>query len=355
MIVKRSIEILQEALKTLDGISQVGDTAQLGIPEVKIGLNLYGESLGLTESSIANQLSPYYLYTDRAKIYDTKGVVRRFFKDAQKDDASSLENFELTLNNGKRVYLKDVVTLTTLQNYENLHKVRGIGVKTVFANVNNVNITSKEALILLEPIFKELKRGGVQISLRGEQEESLRTMNELTTALVLSIGLIFLTLLLMFGSFKNVFIILSIIPLSVLGGVLGHLIMGINLSLPSFIGMLGLAGVVINDAIIMLDIIRKGTSVEEIIKRAASRLRPVIITSLTTFIGLSTLIFFATGQAKILQPIAISLGFGLIWGTLLTLFFLPGMYLMIHTRQSKKHTKSTLKNFKINEIKKENL
>ena len=102
--------------------------------------------------------------------------------------------------------------------------------------------------------------------------------------------------------------------------------MDLNLSLTSIVGILGLAGVVVNDAIVMLDFIRKSTTLEEIIDRAKLRLRPIVITSITTFLGLSTLIFFATGQAKILQPIAISLGFGLIWGTILTLVYLPALF-----------------------------
>ena len=102
--------------------------------------------------------------------------------------------------------------------------------------------------------------------------------------------------------------------------------MGLNFSLPSIIGITGLSGVVINDAIVMLDFIRKSKNLEEMMDQAILRLRPIIITSVTTFLGLSTLIFYASGQAKILQPIAISLGFGLLWGTVLTLLYLPALF-----------------------------
>ena len=97
-----------------------------------------------------------------------------------------------------------------------------------------------------------------------------------------------------------------------------------------FIGILGLAGVVINDGIIMLDFLHGTRNSEEFFTRAKHRLRPILITSITTFLGLFTLIFYASGQAVILQPIAISLGFGLIWGTLLNLIYLPTLYAMVN-------------------------
>jgi multidrug efflux pump subunit AcrB len=110
---------------------------------------------------------------------------------------------------------------------------------------------------------------------------------------------------------------------------LGHLIMGMNLSMPSMIGILGLAGVVINDSIIMLSFIDKSKNTEDFFNRSILRFRPIMLTSITTLIGLSTLIFFATGQSLILQPIAISLGFGLAWGTIVNLFYVPALYAVL--------------------------
>lgn len=124
--------------------------------------------------------------------------------------------------------------------------------------------------------------------------------------------------------------VMSVIPLSMLGALLGHKLLGINLSMPSIIGMLGLAGVVINDGIIMLDFLNGTHKLDELLQRAKLRLRPIVITSLTTFLGLLTLIFYASGQAVILQPIAISLGFGLLWGTLLNLIYLPTLYAVVN-------------------------
>jgi multidrug efflux pump subunit AcrB len=156
---------------------------------------------------------------------------------------------------------------------------------------------------------------------------------ELGLALLIAIFLIFITLLTMFNSFRSTFIILSVIPFSILGAVLGHIIMDMNFAMPSVIGILGLAGVVINNGVVMLDFIRKTHTFEELLERASLRLRPIIITSVTTFVGLSTLIFFASGQAVILQPIAVSLGFGLLWGTVLNLIYLPAFFVVLNKKQ----------------------
>jgi multidrug efflux pump subunit AcrB len=123
---------------------------------------------------------------------------------------------------------------------------------------------------------------------------------------------------------------MSVIPFSMLGALLGHKLLGVNLSMPSIIGLLGLAGVVINDGIIMLDFLHGTHNADTFYERAKLRLRPILITSITTFLGLFTLIFYATGQAVILQPIAISLGFGLLWGTVLNLVYLPALYAVVN-------------------------
>jgi multidrug efflux pump subunit AcrB len=119
---------------------------------------------------------------------------------------------------------------------------------------------------------------------------------------------------------------MSVIPFSLLGVYIGHFVMGLNISLPSLIGALGLAGVIVNDGIIMMDTLKSANNTQEILTLAARRLRPIIITSITTIVGLASLIFFASGEAVTFQPIAVSMGFGLLWGTVLNLFYLPVLY-----------------------------
>ena len=143
-----------------------------------------------------------------------------------------------------------------------------------------------------------------------------------------------MALIWMFDSLIKSLIVLSTIPLSILGVLVGHLIMGINISMPSLIGMVGLCGVIVNDGIIMMDFIKKAKNVSEMVQLAKMRLRPIVLTSVTTILGLCTLIFFSSGQALVLQPMAVSLGFGLLWATVLNLYFVPMIYRIIYLRKS---------------------
>lgn len=106
--------------------------------------------------------------------------------------------------------------------------------------------------------------------------------------------------------------------------------MSLNLTMPGMLGIVGLAGVVVNDGIIMIDFIRKAQSYEAFVDKATQRLRPILLTSITTIFGLSTLIFFAAGQSVILQPMAVSLGYGIAWATVINLLFLPLLYATVH-------------------------
>jgi len=125
-------------------------------------------------------------------------------------------------------------------------------------------------------------------------------------------------------------IVLSTIPLSLLGALLGTYAFGLNLSVIGIMGVIGLSGVVVNDGLIMLDFIRSASSTQEIVERAMMRLRPILLTSVTTVLGLMTIMFFASGQSLIVQPMAVSLGFGVAWATILNLIYIPLVYAVIY-------------------------
>ncbi len=330
-LMMESINELKEELRRIDGIIYVDDTAKKGTKELKIALNSYGQSLGFTESDLSSILASSYLESSQAKGLDEKGIIEFVTYDEGKDSFEEFKNYEIQIpNTSQQIVLSEIVDFTYITNFDSLYKLNGVTRKAVVANVNAKKITAVEALSLMEDKIKEIEDKGVKVLLEGEASKNEQMLDELSFAFFIAIFLIFITLLTMFDSFKYAFLVLLVIPFSVLGAVLGHLAMGLYMSLPSIIGILGLAGVVINNAIVMLEFIKKTKSVDELIQRATLRLRPIIITSITTFLGLSTLIFFATGSSKILQPIAVSLGFGLLWGTVLTLLFLPTLFAMIN-------------------------
>ncbi|NWF66061.1 MAG: efflux RND transporter permease subunit [Campylobacterales bacterium] len=332
-----SIKIVKDELSGLNGITNLGDDAKDGLREIKLKINRYGQELGFNEAILATTLSSYFLEAERAKSFDKDGIVKIIIRDEFKDNLETLKNFELNVpQTNKKIRLSDICEFVYIQNFEKVVKENGNRKFSVMANVNSDIVTPNEVLDLLKPTFEKLELSGIKITLKGEKEQNSQMIKEFSMAFLIAIFLIFLSLLLMFDSFKYTFLIISVIPLSLLGAIIGHYLVGINFTMPSIIGIIGLAGVVINDGIIMLDFIKNVTTHEEMFQRAKLRLRPIILTSVTTFVGLITLMFFPSGQAALLQPLAISLGFGLAWGTFLNLIYLPTLFAVVNSKKLKK-------------------
>ena len=327
---EKAIQELEEKLSSIDGVANYSDNIKYGKMEYKIKINSYGESLGLSEASISKLLSDYFLERRQTTTFNEQGIMEIKTEDMAKDETQTLLDFSVSLGEGRYVKLTDVADIIKKRDYEKIDKLNGNIVKTVFANVDKRRITAEEVLASLAPTLETIEKSGIEVNLLGEKEKNKQLQGDMKGTLVLAMFLIFLTLLLIFSKVKYVLMVMSVIPLSILGALLGHKLLGIPLTMPSIIGILGLAGVVINDGIIMLDFLHGTHQTEQFFIRAKQRLRPILITSITTFLGLFTLIFYATGQAVILQPIAISIGFGLIWGTFLNLLYLPTLYAMVN-------------------------
>lgn len=329
-LLQQGIKKLEEKIRTVDGIRDFSDNIKLGKMEYKIKINPYGESLGLSEAAIAKTLSAYFLEQKLSTTFNDRGVMEIKTEDIKKDSIDTFLNFSIPFGDGKTVKLTEVAEIIEIRDYEKINKLNGSIIKTFFASIDKRKTTSQEVLDKLEQTLDEIRASGVDVVLLGEKEKKEQLKTDMQKAIFLALFLIFLSLLLIFSKIKYALMVMSVIPLSVLGAFIGHKLLGINLSMTSIIGILGLAGVVVNDGIIMLDFLHGTHKLEEFLERAKLRLRPIIITTLTTFLGLFTLIFYATGQAVILQPIAVSLGFGLIWGTILNLVYLPTLYALVN-------------------------
>ena len=325
-----AVERLDKELKSIVGIKSASNSLKFGIDEIKIKVNSYGEQLGITESFIGNYLSNLYLLKKKAVSFDEKEMLEIKIKSQNKDDYESFKNTKIPLANGSYVTLYEVVELNTLRAFEQLLKDQGIKNFYVFANVNPDIITSTEVVEKLKPTLDELENSGLKIVLKGEAEKNAELKRDMLLATALALVLIMLAMLYLFNSFRETFIVMSVIPFSILGVLIGHFALNLNLSMPSMIGTLGLAGVVINDGIIMMTYLKKAKTIDEIFVRATKRFRPIILTTVTTIVGMLSLILFPSGEAAIFQPIAIALGFGLAWGTVLNLIYLPVLYTLTH-------------------------
>ncbi|HIQ28397.1 MAG TPA: efflux RND transporter permease subunit [Sulfurovum sp.] len=327
---------VEEKLREIEGVEDIADNANEGERELKLRVNEYGQSLGFSEGYITSVLKGAFLKAEYAKMFNEKGLVRVKIEDVYKQDASEIGNFQLSTPDGQqRVKLSEVCDFTYQKSFVKIFKEDGDKVRSLFARVEKNIITPIEVMDKIEPLLETLKKQGVKLIIKGEEKENAKLQKEMTQALLIAIFLIFITLVWMFNSLVLPLIILTTIPLSLFGALLGTYMMGIHMTMPGMMGVIGLAGVVVNDGLIMLDFIKGSKNYKEMTKRADMRLRPILLTSITTVLGLSSLMFFASGQALILQPMAISLGFGVAWATVLNLYYVPLMYAVIYRVKEK--------------------
>lgn len=325
--IKKAIHIIETKLKEIPSVTNISNDAKLGKQELKLHINEYGSSLGITEKYIFASLRNMFFKTKQTNMIKNNKLIEIKTEALNKDDINTLKNFGIPIPNTKSlIALQDIVDFEKIQDYEQIVKIDSVQINSITASIIKNTKTSAQILTMLKDTFTKVKEMDITIQIKGEQKENQKIKKEMAEAGLIAIFLIFITLVWMFDSMLLSAFVLFNIPLSVLGVLIGHFIMGLNLTMPGTLGIVGLSGVVVNDGIIMLDFIKKSTSKLVIIDIAASRLRPILITSITTILGLSSLIFFASGQALILQPMAISLGFGLLWATILNLIFLPTLY-----------------------------
>jgi len=324
--ISKSIKLLEDKLHTIKGVISVANSTTQGIDELKIKINPYGLLLGVDEGYLGDILANKYLNLKKSTAFDDDGILDIKIESTYKDNLEHFKNQQIELKDGRIVRLNQICNFIVVKSFEKITKENGETNFYVFSNVDTKIITASEVLNKLEPILNGIRKDGIKIILKGEAQKNEELKNDMKLATSLAMVLILLSILYLFNSFRQTLIVMSVIPFSLLGVLIGHQIMDVNLGMTSMIGALGLAGVVINDGIIMMTYLRKAQTIEDIFEMSAKRFRPIILTSVTTLIGISSLIYFPTGQAIIFQPMAIALGFGLAWGTVLNLLYLPVMY-----------------------------
>lgn len=328
--IKKALKIIETKLHSIDGVFNIQDDLQPGKRELKLRVNHYGQLLGFSEKLLSSYLRPYFFKAESGKMFYNGELIKIRTQEKLKDTYDAIKDFSLPVpNSNERVRLSEVADFTFIDGYANIYKEDSERISSIFASLDKTKVTSAQMFKKIAPELEALEKEGVDIKIKGEEQESRKVQEEMVKAAIIAIFLIFIALVWMFDSLLLSFIILTSIPLSLFGIYAGHLIMGINLTMPGLLGVVGLCGVVVNDGIIMMDFLKKTKKIEEVIEYATLRLRPILLTSITTILGLSTLMFFASGQAIILQPMAVSLGFGIAWATVLNLFYIPLVYTII--------------------------
>ncbi len=338
-------ELLEEAAialaKTLENFpstQDINDGSEQGKKQFDFTLTDLGYTLGLTPTDVGRQVRGSFYGSEAAKQQRGRNEVRILVKLTEEERSSAyfFQNMMIKAPNGNDVLLSDVVEAEEGRAYTTINRREGRRVVTVEANVD----PPSEANLIIESIqsdtLPELQKRypGLSFSFEGEQADMRESLSSLGSGMIAVIFVMYGILAILFKSYIQPIMIMIAIPFSVVGAIIGHFIMGFSLSLVSMFGIIALSGVVINDSLILIDLANRKRHegmvlFDAVVYAATQRFRPILLTTLTTFVGLAPMMFETSRQALFLIPMAISLGYGIVFATFLTLILIPSLYMIV--------------------------
>lgn len=330
---------IRQALSEYQGVTDIEDSYARGKREIKLRLKPEARTLGITEQDLARQVRAAFYGTEALRIQRGRNEIKVMVRYPE-EDRRRLYNFETM-----RIRTPDNDEIPILQAAE---ISEGLGFseinRTDRKRVINVSATVNSQQANAQEILSDLRQGllprlvadypGLSWDLEGEEKERKESLGSMMGGFELSLIAIFTLLAIPFRSYSQPLLIMAAIPFGMIGAVLGHIIMGYNLSMLSLFGLVALSGVVVNDSLLLIDKANRNRKdkmplKEAIIAAATRRFRPIMLTSLTTFFGLMPMILETSVQAKFLIPMAISLGFGILFGTGIILLLIPALYMIL--------------------------
>lgn len=336
---RAAAEKLKTRLAEYPGVLDIADSFRPGKKEVKLALTEEARLLGLTMADMARQVRQAFYGEEAQRIQrgrdDVRVMVR--YPESERRSMNNLESMRLRTPEGVEVPFSVAARTELGRGYAAIRRTDRQRIVSVTADVDEGTTNANEVLAdvtarVLPAIVADHPR--VRFSLEGEQREQQESMEGLTRSFGMALFVIFGLLAIPFRSYLQPFIIMAVIPFGFVGAVMGHIIMGLDLTILSIFGLVALSGVVINDSLVMVDFInrrrKEGNDLQEAIRQSGmARFRPILLTSLTTFAGLTPLLFEKSLQAQLLIPMATSLGFGVIFGTAVILILVPVTYAIL--------------------------
>ena len=343
-VLEQLAEQIKIHLQGYPDVFEITDSLSGGKQELKLTLKPSAEPLGITLNELARQVRQAFYGYEVQRIQrgrdEIKVMIR--FPDENRRSINDLYNMVLTTPTGKQLPFSEVAEVVPDTSPTSIYRIDRFRIVNVTADVNKQTVdieavkrgirTFTDDLLLANP--------GVSYSLEGEAKEQEETFGSLRWGLFGVLFIVYALLAIPFKSYWQPLIVMSIMPFGLTGAIIGHWIMGKDLSIMSMLGMLALTGVVVNDSLVLVDYINKQKQkgiemMQAVLNAGAARFRPVILTSLTTFAGLMPLLFEKSTQAQFLIPMAISLGFGILFATMVTLVLVPVNYVVAEALSSK--------------------
>lgn len=338
-------DVLKKALANYEGVFDIDDSLLGGNDEIVLALKPEADLLGITLTDLARQVR-YGFYGAEVQRLQRDGeevkVMVRYPRDAR-SSIGDLDAIKIRTSNGGEVPFSQIATYSLQPSYSTITRVNGVRAVTVTAAVDKSKVEPSQ-------VIKELKAGvlktieddfpGVKSSLGGASLEEADAIGELLMAGVLALFGIYALMAIPLKSYSQPLLIMSVIPFGMVGAFVGHLVLGLDMSIMSIFGLIALAGVVVNDSIIMVDFVNearaRGVKLYDAVMDAGSqRFRAIMLTSLTTFLGLAPIVLERSLQAQIVIPMAVSLAFGILFATVITLLLIPVLYLILEDFKNK--------------------
>lgn len=336
-VLEEASEVFLERVQNYENTRDVNDNYDKGKTQLDFHLLPQGRLLGLTSNDVGQQVRNAFFgaLAMRQLRGNNEVEIRVKLPLEERRDFYNLEDFVVRTPDSTEVPLYDVVSVEEREAFTSINRRNGRRVVTVSMDAEPPSAVTQILASLNETELPKLKADypGISWSFEGGQSDMRESTASLTGGFALAMLLIYALLAIAFSNYLQPIIVLSAIPFGVVGAVIGHILLGYDLSLVSLMGIIALSGVVVNDSLIMIDYANKkrgSQSVFDAIHEAGTRrFRPIIITTLTTFGGLAPIILETSNQANNLIPMAISLGFGIVFATAIILVIVPCLYMIL--------------------------
>lgn len=329
---------IREYLKSYPGIFDIQDNLSSGKEELQLKIKPLADSLGISQANIASQVRQAIFGFEAQRIQrgheEIKVMVR--YPLANRSSIKDVNNVQInTDKSADSIPLYELASLSPSKSPTAIYHDRQRRAVTVSADINaeayDVNVIRADLRNFLDELF--LYQPDVTYNMDGQAESQQETNDSFGLGFIMVIVLIYALLAIPFKSFGQPLVVMSIIPLAIVGALIGHYIMDLAFSMLSIMGILGLTGIVVNDSLVLVDYINQKRAegmpiMDAVLTAGETRFRPVMLTSLTTFAGLLPLMLNQSTQAQSLIPMAVSLGFGILFATVITLVVTPVNYLV---------------------------
>jgi multidrug efflux pump subunit AcrB len=336
---ERAASELAKALGVYTGVSDIDDGFARGKPQLDFRITPEARSVGLTAEELGRQVRDAFYGAEALRQQRGRDEVKVMVRLPERERESQyyLEQLLIRTQEGGEVPLGQAARIEEGYAYTEINRTNGRRVVNVTADVAQRRVSPEKILEgVVRDVLPRLEEAyrGLSWSLEGEHRDLAESMASLRGGFVLALVAIFAMLAIPLKSYVQPLIIMTSIPFGIVGAVAGHFLMGYDLTVISMMGIVALAGVVVNDSLVLIDFAnqkrRDGAGPLDAITQAGiRRFRPILLTSLTTFLGLTPMIFETSVQARFLIPMAISLGFGILFSTVITLLLVPSLFTVV--------------------------